>query len=445
MSLQGIQLASQAVRAHQRALELTGQNIANANTVGYSRQTTVLRSVGPADTAGNGTIGGVGGGVDATLAVRSHAAWLDRSADSLRAQVGGSDVKSQLATRVEELSGEPGTSGLQATMDRFFTAYQAVADNPNDISLRSAAIRSAGEVADRFAQQIGDLELVRQDTLAAAQGNVDTVNSLTKQVASLSAQIGSLQSTGQPASELLDQRDQLLEQLTTLTGASVSGREGGDVVVALDGATLVQGDHAEQIQLRSDATLTLRDGTALSAPGGELAARLDAINTAIPGYQSRLAGIRDAFSTEVNRLQTSGKDLDGNPGIPIFISNSAGVPNLNPALRSDPRRLVTGNGAAGDGSIARSVAGLRTNEAILPAYRSVVNDLANEVTDSARLSTMAKASLSQIQEMQASQTGVNLDEELASMVAQQHVYAASARLLSTYDQMLDTLIQRTGT
>ena len=148
MSLQGIYLASRALNAHQRTLEITGQNVANANTPGYSRQIAVLRPVGSTDsTTLAGVSGATGGGVDASTILRSHASWLDRSADTLRAQVGDASVGSQLATRIEGLMGEPSDTGLQASLDRFFTAFQAVGDRPNDTTLRSAAVLSAAAAA----------------------------------------------------------------------------------------------------------------------------------------------------------------------------------------------------------------------------------------------------------------------------------------------------------
>jgi flagellar hook-associated protein 1 FlgK len=445
MSLQGIYLASRALDAHQRALETTGQNIANVNTPGYSRQVTALRSVSSSDsTTLAGVSNGVGGGVDASIVLRSHASWLDRSTDSLRAQVGDATIASRLATRVEGVIGEPSDTGLQASLDRFFAAFQAVADRPNDSTLRTAAVRSATQVSDRFQQAFFDLDAVQSEVQDGVESNIHQLNSLTQQIAGLSRTIGSAQAVGQPASELLDQRDQLLNQLTQLTGAQVSGRDGGDLVVSVGGITLVQDGEAQTIQLDPEGSPSLTDGTKLVASGGELGARLKAVQQEIPGQKSRLMAIRDTLATQVNQLHATGTDRTGASGGPIFVFDSGGTMSVSSVLQADSNRLAIGDGTAGDGAIAGTISQLRNQPSILPAYQTLVGEVGTRVSFAKQRLEMTQASLTQLETMQSSESGVNLDEELATMVAQQHIYAASARLLSTYDQMLDTLIQRTG-
>ena len=444
MSLQGIYLASRSVSAQQRALEVTGQNISNVNTPGYTRQIAVLSPVGTSDSTSLASGTGRGGGVDVSLVFRSRASWLDRSADTLRAQVGDAGVATQLATRIEGVTGEPGSTGIQASLNQFFSAFQAAANQPDDATLRTGTVRSGAQVLERFESVLGGLATLRQETLSGAQVGVEQVNDLAKQIAGLNHMIGTIQAGGQPANELLDQREQLLEKLTTLTGATLSGRDGGDLVVSVGGITLVQGAESQSFQLRAEGMLTTAGGTSVPAVGGELGARLQAVQTTLPGYESRLSAIRDTFVAEVNTLHSSGKDRAGAQGAAFFVLRTDGALSVNPQLQADSRRLALGDGTAGEGSIARAIAELRDSPGILPAYQSLVGEMGGGVVSARNRSEMATASLSQVKTMQASESGVNLDEELANMVAQQHVYAASARLLSTYDQLLETLIQRTG-
>lgn len=444
MSLQGIYLASRSVSTQQRALEVTGQNISNVNTPGYTRQTAVLSPV--ASTSGAQLVGssGVGGGVDISLVLRNRATWLDRSADSLRAQVGDSGVATQLATRIEGVLGEPGDTGVQATLNRFFSSFQAAANQPDDATLRASAVRAGGQVLTRFEGLLSDLQTLHQETLTGAQAGVDQLNDLTKQIASFNHMIGGIQAAGQPANELLDQREALLEQLTSLTGALISGREGGELVVSVGGITLVQGAESQALQLHEDGTLATAGGTAVPLAGGALGARLQVVQSVLPDYQSRFSAVRDALVREVNALHTSGRDRSGAQGTSFFVAQASGEWGVNPSLQADPSRLALGDGTAGDGSVARAIAQLREHPQLLAAYQSLVAETGARVVSARNRSEMATASLSQVQNMQAAEGGVNLDEELANMVAQQHVYSASARLLSTYDQMLETLIQRTG-
>lgn len=450
MSFFGIRLASRALQAHQRALEIAGQNIANVNTPGYSRQTAVTRAVaGPAlttlDRAGNPLA--PGGGVDVALALRTHAAWLDRTAATLRAQAGEAAVDERVAHQVERLLAEPTEGGLQATLDRFFTAFGNLANRPDDTAARSHATRTATELALRFQQLTRGLDMLRQELREQTQQMLTVINQVTAQVGALSRAIRQAQAAGASPNELLDQRDQLLAELVRRTGASVSGQESGEVVVSLGGMALVQGESVVPLQLASDGSLRALapDGPKVEIPGGELGAIRKWLDGVLPGYRSRLLALRDHLASAVNTLHRTGKDLYGALGEPFFLTDSEGNLSVNPLLLSDPRRLAAGDGSAGDGNVARAIAGLRNaDDAALAAYRALVAEIGVHASESRRRLTQTEAALQQIQAAQASESGVNLDEELAQMVSLQHAYAASARLLATYDELLTTLIERMG-
>jgi flagellar hook-associated protein 1 FlgK len=183
----------------------------------------------------------------------------------------------------------------------------------------------------------------------------------------------------------------------------------------------------------------------VTVSGGELCAEQEWANTLLPGYQARLAGVRDGIAAAVNALHQSGKDGTGAPGESFFTADASGNLSVNPALAADSRKVVAGDGSAGSGSIALAIAGLGTaSGSTVPQYRQLVAEIGSQAADAGRAADQSQASLQQIQAAQASESGVNLDEELAQMVSLQHAYAASARLLSTYDQMLTTLIQGTA-
>src|SRR5205823_4540169 len=117
----------------------------------------------------------------------------------------------------------------------------------------------------------------------------------------------------------------------------------------------------------------------------------------------------------------------------FFVADAQGSLSVNPAL-ADPRKVAAGDGTAGDGKVALGIAALRTGAgSVLPAYQGLVADIGAAAADGKRLSDQTQASRQQIQAMQSSESGVNLDEELTQMTSLQHAYAASARLLSTYD------------
>jgi flagellar hook-associated protein 1 FlgK len=450
VSFFGINLASRALQADQTALEVTGQNIVNVNTDGYSRQVAILRAVpGPTealDRSGNPVA--PGGGVDVALVQRTHAAWLDRSAGQLAAQLGHATIDARGARQVEDLLAEPSDAGVQATVGRFLTAFGNLANRPEDRAAREDVVRAGREVATRFQQLTGGLDALREDTLSQARDNVGAINELARQVADLSQVIGHAEAAGARPNELLDQRDQLLQELTQRAGATYSGQTTGEVVVSIGGVTLVQGTHVEQLDLAPGGTLSVivkGSGTAVTVPGGELRAEQEWVNTAVPQYRARVDALRDGLAAAVNSLHQSGKDTTGAPGQPFFTPDAGGNLQLNPAVLADPTKVVAGDGTAGSGSVAVAIANLgNVGSAVLSPYQTLVADIGAGSADSQRILEQTQASLQQVQTVQASESGVNLDEELAQMATLQHSYAASARLLSAYDEMLTTLIQRTG-
>jgi flagellar hook-associated protein 1 FlgK len=462
VSFFGIRLASRALQAHQRALEVTGQNIANVNTPGYSRQAAVLGSVsGPGaatlDRAGSPLA--IGGGVDTAQVLRTHAAWLDRTAAVLTGRLGQGVMDERIAGQVERLLAEPTETGLQATLDRFFTAFGSLADRPDDLAARSHATRTAAELAQRFQQLTEGVETLQRNLVELASDTLDGVNLLAEQVASLSTEIRLSAAAGASPNELMDQRDQILNEIVRRTGASVSGQESGEVVVSIAGRTLVQGEAVFPLQLASDGSLRVvtPGGEDVEGIGGELGAMRDWTAAVLTEYRSRIAAIRDGLAGAVNALHGSGKDLDGAPGESFFLTDAEGNLAVNPVLLQDPRRLAAGDGSAGDGGVARAIAGLRNADGsgMAPgsgvgtptptsAYRALVAEIGERGNESRRRLEHTEAALQQVRAVQASESGVNLDEELAQMVSVQHAYTASARLLATYDELLATLIERTG-
>ncbi len=447
MSFSGINLAARSILGHQRALEVTGQNIANAQTPGYSRQVAVTRPVsGPAarGLAGAGNPLYTDGGVEVATVYRTHAAWLDRASSALGARAGEAETGANLARRVEDLLQEPTSSGLQSTLDRFFSAAGSLASRPDDLAARNEFLRTAGSAATRFQQLTEGMDEILEDAEGQFQRGVEQVNTLLRQVASLTENIGRAWASGAIPSELLDQRDQALHSLSEKIGISVTGQEHGPLVVSLNGRTLVQENQVTELSVSAAdpfALVTADTGEAVGAPGGQLRALADAGTSTIPDIRSRLAAFRDSFAGDVNALHQAGTGLDGTTGTPLFTTDATGNLVVNPVLTADPRQVAAGDGSAGDGRTARQIAALGNPAgALLSEYGTLVSEVGLQARNTALAEQQSRLALEQIQEMQASETGVNLDEELARMVSIQHAYSASARLLSTFSEVLETLI-----
>jgi flagellar hook-associated protein 1 FlgK len=440
-------MVSQTLQAMDQEMDVVGQNITNASTTGYSRQVAELEPMGPA-TGETGTGSEAAGGVEVTTVLRTHAAWLDNSAGALNGQVGSTAASAQYYSSIENLLNEPSSNGLQSMLTSFYSAFNSLANNPADGSTRDAALSATENLANTFNQLTDGLTSVGTTVTQQAQTDMASVNNLASQIADLDQQIGQAQASGSSPNTLMDQRDSLIANITNLTGATVSGQEGANVVISVAGAELVQGGFAETLQMSSTSPIGFTaqsTGGSVQFTGGSLGAESNMANTVIPGYQQQVANLAQTLATNVNNLVQSGVDGNGNPGEALFTSDSGGQLTVNPDIVASSQLLAAGNGESGDGSIAAAIGVLGTgSSAIDPAYQQMVADIGEASSNAQTASTTAQSSLTQVQAMQASESGVNVDQELSNMISLQQSYAAAAKLLSTYDSMLDTLMQATS-
>src|SRR5580765_4647131 len=246
----GLSTAINALMAQRQALDVAGQNIANVNTPGYTRQRADLQEI---TSAGRGGLYAVaqepGWGVNVTDVARLADALVDarqRTAHSDQANLG--DI-STTYTAIEQVMNEPSTSGLSSQLTAFWSAWHDVANNPGDPSTRSALLAKAQTVASTLnssAQQLTSYWSNQRDQAAAL---VTDVNTTAKSVADLNQRITTAKLSGGQVNELTDQRDQLVLHLSELTGATVRQAADGSVDVMVGGSPLVHGPHAEQLAL----------------------------------------------------------------------------------------------------------------------------------------------------------------------------------------------------
>jgi flagellar hook-associated protein 1 len=287
------------------------------------------------------------------------------------------------------------------------------------------------------------------------EGGVETVNRLAGELASLNREIENAASKGSPPNDLLDRRDALLQDLSRYAEIRVSGNGGATDVVTLGGHVLVQGDMAETLTLHSDAagTMSLRwagKDAEYTPESGELGAAFDLTSKTLPDTLSALDRIATGLSDRLNAVHRTGTGLDGGTGRDFFVGTGARDLRLNPELTDRPDRLgASATGARGDGSIALALARVKSEPGpdgipLNDAYRAAVTRSATEAAGYTRQTDVQTQVQRQLTLRRDSVSGVNLDEEMTDMIKFQQAYAASARVLSTMDEMLDTLINRMG-
>jgi flagellar hook-associated protein 1 len=327
-----------ALQAFQQAINVTSNNVANASTPGYDRESVNLTEAIP-QAAGAATIGAgvVVSGIDRAFS-QAAANQLNTSQSTL----GQLNALQNYANQIDNLFGTT-IGGLSTALQGFYSAFSDVANNPTSTASRQALIGQAQSVASSFQNASSELNSLNTDVNSHITADVTQINSIAKAISTLNNQIvtGTAQDGGQPPNELLDQRDQLVSNLSQLVGISTTTDPNGalNVFVGNGQPLVLQGQvtslttvanqfNATQLEISTSATSAVISNNITSGDlGGLLAARTQVINPAL----NQLGQIATAFSATVNSQQAQGLDLSGNLGAPIF---SVGTPLATGSARN---------------------------------------------------------------------------------------------------------------
>lgn len=333
-----LNVGSRALLANEVALQTIGNNIANSSTVGYSRQNVVLQTVEGQYTGG----GYIGKGVDIQTIQRNHDEYLTRQA-ALSKSVSASDVtRANKLLQMEDIF-KGGTNGLGAAVTDMMNAFSDVASAPTDLTARTVVLTRADEAASRFnnaATQLGNLQTGLNTEL---QNAAAAVNTITTNLAAVNGQIQQAKGNGQSPNDLLDKRDNLINQLNQfIQTTQVDADDGTVTVFAASSQPLVLGTKATAIQAQQqsdpvDATkseIAMVYGTqkvVLSEDmmgGGSITGMLKFQNQDLAQGLNLLGRIAVSITSVANAQHQLGLDLDGNAGGNLFtpVSMPAGVP-----------------------------------------------------------------------------------------------------------------------
>lgn len=469
----GISTALSSLTAQRQALDVAGQNIANANTVGYTRQRADLSAV-PALSApsmfSNQTV--AGNGVRVTGITRMDDTFLDAR---LRAATSGASLqrtRAEALARLETTVTEPGSTGPAAALSAYWAAWQGVGNTPDDPAAREVLLGEAAALVTQIGDGYRAVETQWSQTRTAAQTLADEVNTTATAVAELNDQIRAVLVSGGSANELMDRRGQLVTTLSGLVGASAREREDGTLDVMVGGNALVRGSSSTPIAVSGSFTMaggigeppaaldpvrvTWADGTPLPLEGGTLAGHLATLAPTSSG--GLLAGAAAAWNDVATRLHdaVNGEHAGGRTLAPPpddvageFFALDAARPaalGLSVAI-TDPARVAAAAPGAGafDGSLADRISQVATRPGGPDAaWRSFVVDLGVQSRSATQRATVGESARATAEQLQLSQASVDLDEESVAMLAFQRAYEGAARVLTAIDEMLDVLINRTG-
>jgi flagellar hook-associated protein 1 FlgK len=461
--------AYRGLSAAQQAMDLAGHNISNAGTDGYTRQRIEQSAVAAPAAMGLAAAGPqVGQGVSVDRIARLGNALLDASARTTAATAGYTAQRSSAYQQIEAALNEPGTDGLSARLQSFWSAWQDVANQPGEAAPASALIQAGNQVASTLSAGYGALDAQWTATRSDAQSMVASLNDAAAQVAALNKSIRSTLGAGGSANELVDARSRLTESIASLAGGTVREEADGTATVYLGGNALVSGDSARAVQLAGASTMadaasgapTLvwadRPGQAVGLDGGSIAGALSVLAPANGGNGGAIAeaaaqynAVAASLASSVNAVHAAGQTPTGAPG-GNFFALSASLPAAQglTVVPTGAAEIASGAPGAGalDGSTADAISqlGLASGspDAGWAAFVTATGSASRAAQQQGDLADTAAANAKQAQTSNAS---VSLDEENVNLLAAQHAYQSAARVLTAVDQALDTLINHTGT
>jgi flagellar hook-associated protein 1 len=440
----GLETALRGILAQQRSLDTTGHNIANANTIGYSRQQAVLVATPAFNDVPNGQIGT---GVDVDSYKRIRDDFIDVQYRAQTMLKGFWNAQQDGLGQVELTLNEPSATGVQSLLDKFWSSWQDLSNNPESTATRQAVIQAGGALVGGIKSMYDQsATIVAQN--AINQGlTVTDINSTVASIAKLDQVMMTSIAQGQGASnDLLDQRDVLIDRLGGLVNLSTTAQPDGSVTLKVGSFTLLAAGTATPVL--TAATFGNDPMTGLpNLTSGKLAG-LVVFDTKLTAYQGQLDAIAGALITQVNALQTGGYNLNGASAAadPFFTGTDAATIGVNAALTADPKLLAASDTALqpGNSGNALALAALRGNATIDIAYSSMIAGIGSDSQDMQRNAQNAGALSDALDNRRLSISGVSLDEEMTNLLRFQRGFQASARVLSAMDDMIETLISRTG-
>ncbi len=452
MSFVGLNTAYTGLVSAQIGLDTTSHNVANSGTEGYTRQRIDQSSRRPLER----TEGFVGQGLEVHDVRRARDAFLDARYRAGSVVLGSAVANAHLLARAEASLGEP-DDGLTVVLDELFDAFEDLALSPDDESSRVTVLRTIERFADRANELDDDLDTLADDAAVALRVTVDEVNQLVGQVAALNDAITEAASSQTTPNDLLDERDRLLDELARRAGVAVTPTTGHGVRVSLQGMALVDQAGAHTLSLDTTTRTITHDATGIVVePGGELGGIQRFLRVNHADLTDRLDAFVADVVSNVNSIHAAGYSDAATPGGPLLSVVAGEEAGTVTSLVTDPVALAaaaTGTApfARYDGDNARALAGLRTaavaaggTDTLGGTMRSVITQLGATVATAQRAAGAQDELVAAADLARDAAHGVNLDEEMVLLLQYQRSYQAASRVITTVDQTLDVLINRTG-
>ena len=447
-------IGMQALDATRGALDATSNNIANANTPGYTRE--VAQFSETPETVNGSDVSGGGVSLAGLQSIRDEL--LNLQIQQQTSRQSSADAQSSTLQQIQSFFSTSSGGDIASAMSAFSTSLSQLSASPTSSAVQQGVLSAGQNLANAFQSTANGLTSAQTYADGQVTQTVAQINSLTSQIAQLNGQLTQTATATNGGGTIEDQRDQLVQKLSALTGISVTQTNDGETITTGNGTPLVMGGQSFTLQTTTgtDGMQQVLDSNGnnitASIQGGTLGGAIQVRDQTIPGFLTQLNTLASQFATAFNAAQAQGFDSNGKvgqdfftvPANPADAASGIGVAVTNPALIA-----ISSDGSAGsNGNIANLSAtltnALPSGQTPASSFASLVFQVGTAESNASAQSTAIGINLQQLTTQQGSISAVSTDEETTNLIRFQIAYEAAARIVSTIQQ-LNTVTLNMGT
>lgn len=460
----GLEVGLRALRAHQLALDITGHNIANADTPGYSRQVANLTATRPYTIPSlnkPATAGQIGTGVVVEDILRMRDEFIDAQLRKENTSYGQWKARQSNLEQLEVILNEPSEDGIAAYLNKFWKNLQELSFRPDDMAIRSVIQQTAVVFTDMLRHTYSQLQTLQRDLDEQVQIIGSRINSLARQIAALNEEIGKVTAVGDNPNDLLDKRELLVQELAGLVNISVQTDHLNRYTISISGSLLVSGDRSNALAFVGNPdregfvdVVWAETGHRVDIRGGELKGLLEMRDEEVAFYMNALNEFAATLIEEFNQIHAAGYGLNDSHGVAFFSGTGAYDIGITSDIMNDLNNIAASVsiGTPGNGDNAIRLARVINSDLLMNGgtatladyYESLIVRLGINADKAKTMLENKEALIHHLENRQQAVAGVSLDEEMVNLIKFQNSYNAASRLITAMDEMLEILIANTG-
>lgn len=475
-AFRGLSIGVSAVFANQRALDVTGHNISNVNTPGYTRQmisnsASFYQKVGQ---SGNGRQLQLGYGVDVQEIRQYRDEFLDKKYKKENTELGYWSTRYTSIQELETIFSDNTEDGLQAVMNNFWNSWEQLSKPTGGLVARAMVKENSIALVETIKNMDNLLGNLRKSKDKEIIESIAKINDIAKKIANLNLNITKIEAHGVIANDLRDERNYYLDQISGM--AKIQVIESDTINISLEGRLLVEGSIYEQINTLPDSNNSgfvklewLSDNGKLEISGGSVKAMFESRDTLVMGFRERLNEYVKGIASEVNVIHITGYGVKDGINRKFFINELDSTSDdinlttiaFNPQL-NDYDNIASAEevGNNEDNRLSLRIAALRYNDYFSEDsyetnagdrkynydefYRNIISELGNKGQEAATAVDAQKLLVDQLDYRRQSVSAVSLDEEMSNLIRYEHSYNAAARIVNIMDEMLEIIVNKIG-